>query len=326
MRSLAIARDDRFARSDSSPPSAVRNDSYGLVQRFPKIQIVMTVNQDQRYHMDKRQVRDSFARAADSYDQAAVLQREVGQRMLERLDLVRLQPAVVLDVGAGTGIATAALARRYKKARVAALDIALPMLMQARRRAPWLRKIHCVCADAERPPFADACCDLIFSNLTLQWCNDLDKVLQALRRLLRPGGLLMFTTLGPDTLKELRESWAAVDRYSHVNAFLDMHDVGDALVRARFADPVMDVERMTLTYRDAQALMRDLKTLGSHNVTAGRPRALTGKGRLKAVIAAYERHRRDGVLPASYEVVYGHAWAPAAEPGTARVPLATLRR
>ncbi|MDE2088384.1 MAG: malonyl-ACP O-methyltransferase BioC [Gammaproteobacteria bacterium] len=286
----------------------------------------MTVNQDQRYRLDKRQVRDSFARAANIYDQAAVLQREVAQRMLERLDLVRLQPAVVLDVGAGTGIATAALAKRYKKARVAALDIALPMLMQARRRAPWFRKIHCVCADAEHPPFADACCDLIFSNLTLQWCNDLDKVLQALRRLLRPGGLLMFTTLGPDTLKELRESWAAVDRHSHVNAFLDMHDVGDALVRAWFADPVMDVERMTLTYRDARALMRDLKMLGSHNVTAGRPRALTGKGRLKAMIAAYERQRRDGVLPASYEVVYGHAWAPAADPATARVPLSTLRR
>ncbi|MGD8617251.1 MAG: malonyl-[acyl-carrier protein] O-methyltransferase BioC, partial [Gammaproteobacteria bacterium] len=144
-----------------------------------------------------------------------------------------------------------------------------------------------------------------------------------LRRVLRPGGLLLFTTLGPDTLRELRDSWAAVDGYSHVNLFLDMHDVGDRLVRARFADPVMDVERLTLTYPDVWKLMRDLKQVGAHNVTTGRPRGLMGKSHMRRLGAAYERYRTDGVLPASYEVVHGHAWAASDE---VSVPLERLRR
>jgi malonyl-CoA O-methyltransferase len=264
--------------------------------------------------IDKRSARRAFDQAAADYDQAAVLQREIAGRMLERLDYVRLEPRVVLDLGAGTGYAVEALQRRYRKARVLALDFSLAMLRSASRRGSWLRRPRCVCADAEALPLADGSVDLIFSNATLQWCNDIDHTFRELLRVLSPGGLLMFTTFGPDTLKELRAAWAAADGFSHVSPFPDMHDLGDALVRARFAEPVMDAERLTVTYATVRALMGDLKLLGARNATTGRPRGLTGRERLRAVEAAYEAHRRDGRLPASYEVVYGHAWAPMQRP------------
>jgi malonyl-CoA O-methyltransferase len=264
--------------------------------------------------IDKRQARRAFERAAPTYDAAAALQREVGQRMMERLDLIRLRPSRILDLGSGTGEFSHALRRRYRKAEVVALDLALNMLRRARRRGSWLRRPGCICGDAERLPFAAGSFQFIFSNLMLQWCQDLEPVFGELHRVLAPGGLLMFTTLGPDTLMELRASWEAADGYSHVNRFIDMHDVGDALVRTRWAEPVMDAERITVTYREARTLMGDLKHLGAHNITAGRPRGLTGRRRLQRMLQAYETYRHDGVLPASYEVVYGHAWVPSSQP------------
>lgn len=292
------------------------------------------MSEDRPFYLDKRLIRDSFERAAARYDEAAVLQREVGKRMLERLDLVRIDPKTVVDVGCGTGVATAALMKKYRKAQVVGLDIALSMLAGARKRAPWFRTLYAVCGDAEDLPLGEASCDLLFSNLTLQWCADLDRTLREFRRVLKPGGLLMFSTLGPDTLTELRQSWAAADGFNHVNAFIDMHDIGDALMRVRLAEPVMDAERFMLTYKDIFALMRDLKTLGAHNVTAGRAHGLTGRRRLQVMGDAYERFRSDGLLPATYEVVYGHAWAPrdseinrrTQDPGVAVFPLSQLRR
>ena len=258
---------------------------------------------------EKRLARRSFEQAAQSYDAAAVLQQEVAQRLLERLDLMKLEPARVLDLGCGTGYCIPELMSRYKRADIVALDIARPMLEQARRRGRWLHRPRCVCGDAERLPFEDESFDLVFSNLMLQWCVDLDAAFAELQRVLRPGGLLLFTSFGPDTLKELRDSWAQVDGDTHVNAFLDMHDVGDALVKTRFADPVMDVERITVTYPDVWKLMRELKQIGAHNVTVGRPRGLTGKSNMQQLVNAYERYRQAEVLPASYEIVNGHAWA-----------------
>jgi malonyl-CoA O-methyltransferase len=291
----------------------------------------------ERFEIDKRGVRAAFDRAAPGYAAVAVLQREIGQRLLERLDLIRLQPGAVLDAGAGTGELSDALGRRYAGARIVSLDIAPAMLSRARDHAPrvarWRGRRLFVCADAERLPLAGRCVDMVISNLMLQWCNDLDAVLAGFRRVLRTGGLLMFTTLGPDTLKELRASWAGVDGHNHVNAFIDMHDIGDALLRLGFCEPVMDREDLTLTYADATALMRDLKTLGAHNITGGRPRGLTGRRRLAQVIAAYEGFRRDGRLPATWEVLYGHCWMPdreTADPAdndaTVRIPLSDLTR
>lgn len=258
--------------------------------------------------IDKAQVRRSFDRAATAYDAVAVLQREIADRLLERLDYVRLEPQRVLDLGAGTGHAIGGLQRRYRKAQVIAVDFAHGMLLQARRRGGWWRRPQCVCADAELLPLADASVDLIVSNATLQWC-DLPRALAECQRVLRPNGLLMFTTFGRDTLIELRQAWSAVDEDAHVSPFLDLHDIGDALVRTRFADPVIDVERLTLTYATVRELMVDLKTLGAHNAMLARPRGLTGRARLLALEQAYEIHRCAGRLPASYEVVYGHAWA-----------------
>ena len=260
--------------------------------------------------IDKRQARRAFSRAADNYDEVAVLQREIGGRMLERLDYVKLEPSVVLDAGCGTGVATEALARRYRKARVLALDFALPMLRRARRRGPWLRKPLCVCGDIEHLPLRTQTVDLVFSNAALQWSNDPGRVFGELLRVLKPGGLLMFTTFGPDTLKELRTAWSTVDGHSRVSPFVDMHDLGDALVRAGFAEPVMDAEWMTLTYGDVDGLMRDLKVLGAANATADRPRGMTGRASFEAMRASYDAFRVDDRLPATYEVVYGHAWAP----------------
>lgn len=286
--------------------------------------------------LDKRRVRQAFENSAADYDQVAVLQREVAARMLERLDVIRITPASILDAGAGTGQVTRALLRRYRGSRVIALDVALAMLRQTRTSVGWLRKPLVVCGDMESLPLADSSVDLICSSLTLHWCNDLDRVLRELRRVLAPGGLLMLTTLGPDTLKELRVSWAAIDQYTHVNGFIDMHDIGDAIMRTGFTEPVMDVETMCLTYANVERLMRELKRLGAHNNTYGRPRGLMGKHRLQRLYREYERFRlANGTLPASYEIIYGLAWAGHAQPaargtpsGTreVRIPLEKLRR
>ncbi len=265
---------------------------------------------EDRYTIAKAHIRQSFDKSASRYDEVAVLQREVANRVLERLDLVKMEPKRILDLGCGTGLNSKALNKRYKKAQVLSLDLSPGMLKEARKHKGWLSKQRFVCGDAESLPLADDSVDLIFSSLTIQWCSNLDRVFSECFRVLRPGGLLMFATLGPDTLHELRNSWKSVDGHNHVNAFIDMHDIGDAMIRARLADPVMDVETITMTYNEVMALMRDLKVLGAHNMTGGRSRHLTGKERLRAMTEAYESYRKDGLLPASYEVVYGHAWAP----------------
>jgi malonyl-CoA O-methyltransferase len=275
---------------------------------------------DSEFVIDRREVRRAFGHAAADYDVAAELQRRVRGELLERLDLVRIDPAAVLDLGAGTGHATLALKRRYPKAQVVALDLAPSMLREAARRQTLLRRFRRVCADAAQLPFRPACFDIVFSSLMLQWCNDPDRVFAECRRVLKPGGLLTFTSFGPDTLVELRRAWAAADDRVHVSRFIDMHDLGDALLRAGLAEPVMDVERIVLGYGEVRDLMRDLKTIGAHNASAGRPRGLTGKGSFARMLDAYEGNRRDGRLPATYEVVFGHAWAPVTEPPRRRSP------
>ena len=263
--------------------------------------------------VDKRLVRRAFEKAAAGYDAAAVLQHEVCQRMLARLDYVKLAPAAVLDAGCGTGNVTAALRVRYPRAVLYELDIALGMVRQACARVSWLDRVRGrgvvpVCGDIEKLPLRAGVANMVWSNLALQWVREPPRAFAELRRVLAPGGLLMFSTFGPDTLKELRAAYQGTDRYNHVNQFVDMHDVGDMLVHAGFADPVMDMEYITLTYNDVKAVMQDLRSIGAHNATAGRATGMMGKKAWGRVLENYERFRRDGKLPATFEVIYGHAW------------------
>ena len=284
------------------------------------------------FQLDKAGVRAAFDRASVTYEAAAVLQARVADELLGRLEPFDFHPQVILDLGAGTGRAAAELKRRYRRSQVIALDLAPGMLQQAARHQSLFRRFERVCADAVRLPLQSASVDIVFSNLMLQWCDPLDEVFAEIRRVLKPQGFFTFTTFGPDTLKELRAAWAEADTHNHVNRFLDMHDVGDALVRAGLVEPVLDVDRTQLTYSDGIALMRDLKCIGARNATAGRPRALVSRARLQRVLAAYDSFRKDGRLPATYEVVYGAAWGSAGRPaatvtaGEVRISPADIRR
>ena len=266
------------------------------------------MNRSDPFALARTSVRNTFDRAGASYEAAALLQSNVAAELLSRLEPFAFAPAVVLDLGAGTGRCSAQLKRRYRRAHVLALDLAPGMLQAAARHQRWLRRFECICADAAALPLSAGSVDVIFSNLMLQWCGPPDEVFAEARRVLKPQGFFAFSTFGPDTLCELREAWGE-DGHTHVNRFLDVHDIGDALMRAGFAEPVLDVERMTVTYPDALGLMRDLQAIGARNVTAGRARTLTGKGRLRQMRERYETYRRDGTLPATYEVIYAAAWS-----------------
>lgn len=264
---------------------------------------------------DLPRIRRAFARAAPGYDAVAALQREVETRLLEQCDApTDNAPQRVLDLGCGPGRASIALAARWPQAHVLSVDIALPMLQLAQPRNAWwklpTKRSARICADAAALPFADTSLDVIFSSLCLQWLEDLPAVLAGFRRVLRPGGLLLFSTFGPDTLIELREAFAAADAGDPVSHFAPMQAVGDALQSVGFRDPVLHRDRFTLTYPEPRALMHELRALGAANARADRRRTLTGKTRMQRVFDAYETLRRDGALPSSWEVIYAQAFAP----------------
>lgn len=268
---------------------------------------------DPDFYVNKSLSRRSFEQAAKEYDDAAILQREVATRLVERLDYMLIEPSIILDVGVGTGYCTLDLVQRYPNSQVIGLDIAQAMLEQTRSKLSSNKKVNYLACDVEKIALADNSVDLVISSLTVQWCNDYLKAFSELKRVLKPGGCILFTSFGPDALKELRHCWYKVDSDQHVNSFIDMHHIGDALLQAGFENPVMDNETIIITYKDVYQIMRDLKTIGAHNVLNGRRHSLTGKNRLQAMIAEYETFRADGVLPMSYEIVYGHAWIADAE-------------
>jgi len=255
-------------------------------------------------------VRGLADRAARHYDSAAWLPRQVAIALVEHLQPVRMQPARILDAGAGTGICSRLLARLYPSARVIALDSSKRMLDRGRGRWPqWFSKRTAACGDAECLPLADSSIDLLVSNLMLPSCPFPDKALAEFHRVLAPGGLLMLSSLGPDTLWELRKSWLTVDADKvHVHAFFDMHDLGDAMLRAGFQDVVMDAERVTGNYPNLRALTTELKNLGATNAALGCRKGLTTGAQFAQVTQAYEAFRNASYLPASFEVVFGHAW------------------
>jgi malonyl-CoA O-methyltransferase len=256
--------------------------------------------------LDARLARRRFERAAAGYAEASRLESEIGARMLERLDYVKLAPRRVLD--AGSGPPQRALGRRYPAAEVIAFDFALAMLRTGKKRIFERNPPKAVCGDFTRLPLAAASVDLVWSNMALHWAADPLQALREFHRVLAPDGLLMFSALGPDTLAELRAA-AGEER---VHAFADMHDLGDMLLAAGFAEPVMDMERLTLVYADGAALLADLRASGQTSARADRARGLAGRRFLAGLHARLARHSRDGKLPVSFEVVYGHAWrAPA---------------
>ncbi|MGH8145911.1 MAG: malonyl-ACP O-methyltransferase BioC [Rhodanobacteraceae bacterium] len=259
--------------------------------------------------LDLRQVRHAFARAAQTYEQHDALQREVETRLLDNLDYYDGKPERVLDVGCGTARGTARLKKRWRDAEVIALDVSLPMLRQARRHAGWWKPFTRVCADASALPLPDHSMDVVYSNLCMQWCDAPQTLLAELARVLKPGGFLVASSLGPDTLSELRAAWATVDQtQAHVGRFLDMHEVGDAALAAGLKDPVLDTDHIVMQYPDVRTLLADLKGLGATNADVARARSLTGKTRFKAMLDAYEAQRRDGRIPATWEVLTMHAW------------------
>jgi len=268
------------------------------------------------FHIDKRQVRRNFGRAARTYEQHDALQREVQNLLLERLDFYLETPNLVVDVGAGTGRGAALLKKRYAKTQVLATDLALPMLRAAKQHASWLKPFQRVCAEATALPLPDHSVDVLHSNLCFQWIDDLPALFGECVRVLKPGGLLLFSTFGPDTLKELRAAWAQADQQPHVSRFLDMHDLGDAMIAAGLRDPVLDVDRYTLTYSEPRLLLKELQGLGATNADTTRERGLTGKKHYRQMLDAYEGMRANGRIPATWEVVTAHAWGP--PPGQSR--------
>lgn len=256
----------------------------------------------------------SFGAASSHYDAAALLQTQVREELLSRLVLLREKPRTVIDLGAGTGLGAKALKRAFPRAQVNAVDFSAAMLEQTRRHSRFWRPIRCIEADARSLPFESASIDLVFSSLMLQWIDPLDDALQEIRRVLRPGGLLLASSFGPQTLQELRAAWSAADDAVHVNDFVDMHDFGSALQRAGFTEPVLDVDRHLRHYADARALMREIKAIGAHNVHSARRRGLTGRAAFNRMCAAYESQRTPQGLPATWEVVYAVAWRAEAAP------------
>ncbi len=263
------------------------------------------------FQLDRNQVRRAFSRAANCYEQHDALQREVGNRLREHLEFFDQPVRRVLDLGAGTGLGTVALQQHYPKAKLIAADLALPMLQQARHHAGWRgRRFARVATDARQLPFADASFDVLYSNLCIQWLETPQTLFVELLRVLRPGGFLLLTSFGPDTLQELRRAWAyADDQYPHVSRFLDMHDLGDAALLAGLRDPVLSSEALQMTYPDVAALLRELKGLGATNADQSRQRGLTGKSRYQRMLQAYPQ-QADGRIGSSWEIVTLHGHAP----------------
>lgn len=269
--------------------------------------------------IDRRVLSQAFGSASGRYDEAAVLQRTVRQELLERLEHFSAKPKVVIDLGAGTAAATRDLKARYPTATVVAADLSLGMLQHAQKASSWLdrlrtsKRIDMTAVDAHQLPFRSGSVDLVFSNLMLQWC-DLDQVFAEVRRVLSPQGWFVFSTFGVGTLQELRSAWAAVDTRHRVHEFFDMHDIGSALGRAGLREPVLDVDRHSLTYSDPISLMRSIKEIGAGNAAQDRPRGLTSPRVLQAVSEGYPRSCGQTDIVATWEIVYGAAFGAPTQP------------
>lgn len=251
----------------------------------------------------------AFGKQAAAYELAAKVQQEIGERLFERLQYLKISPQRILDLGCGPGVFSRELSVMYPKAQIVGLDIAQSMLVQARKKQSWRRKWSLVTADMKHMPFATGMFDLVFANQVIHWGSPLPHVFREINRVMNVNGCLMFTTLGPDTFQELRMAWSGANQYAHVNEFMDMHDIGDSLMAEHFLEPVMDMELLSVHYETLPQLLNALKTQGVRNINPERNQGLTGKSAWKQFEKNYANFLTDkGKYPLTYEVVYGHAW------------------
>ncbi len=259
--------------------------------------------------VSRDQVKTAFAKAATSYNEAAVVQKEILVRLLDKLNVLQEGHVhALLDIGSGTGLASNSLRKQYGETSYYAIDFALPMLAWARNEYKANYQ-YAVCGEVESLPFQERSLDIIFSASTFQWCNDIGAAFQESCRVLKDQGLLLFSSFGPDTLKELRHCFAQVDEHPHVSAFIDMQSLGDGLLASGFQSPVMESETITVEYSDPMQLLKDLQDTGATNHLEQRARGLMTRRRLNDVMREYEKFvLPNGKYPASYEVIYGHGW------------------
>lgn len=263
---------------------------------------------DTKHYLNTSDVQRRFDRAARGFDTADFAHGVTRDGLLSRIAATVVDAHVVVDLGAGTGAAMQPLRQRFRGADIIALDISRKMLDRCRTRGSWFSKPKLIQADATSLPFANQSVDVIFSNMLLPWVNDSAKFAREISRVLRQDGLFAFTTLGPDSLFTLRQAWAEVDDYDHVNRFQDMHDLGDAMVGAGLRDPVLDVDRLLVTYASADKLFRDLTATGARNSLSNRRRSLSGRSGIDAVRSRLDAGRVRGKLQLPLELIYGHCW------------------
>lgn len=257
----------------------------------------------------KTEICNAFNAHAAEYEQVAVAQKEIGERLFERLDYLKIQPRYILDLGCGTGFFSQQLKKRYPKAHIVGLDLAFMMLSHAKKTQHLFKKWPLIQADMTSMPFPAGLFDLVFANQVIHWVHPMATVLREVSRVMNADGCFMFSTLGPDTFRELREAWAQVNHYAHTNQFVDMHEWGDALLAEHFIDPVVDMEMLAVHYATLPKLLQALKAQGVRNINSERNPGLTGRKSWRAFEEAMLQCRTEkGQVPLTYEVVYGHAW------------------
>lgn len=263
---------------------------------------------DDNSALNSKDVQRRFDRAASGFDAVDFVHSATRDGLLARLEPMTIEARTIVDLGAATGSARRLLARRFRRARVVAVDLSLQMLESARQKQSRYSRTSALQANAEALPFADQSIDIVFANMLLPWVSEPARMFGEIARVLRKDGLFLFATLGPDSLGEIRRAWGSVDGGEHVNRFPDMHNIGDAAVRAGLRDPVLDVDQLSVTYRDSGTLFQDLTAMGARNCLQHRERSLAAAARFKAMAAALDELRRDGLLTLNLELIYGHCW------------------
>lgn len=257
----------------------------------------------------KNLIAAAFNKVANNYETVAQMQIEIGERLFERLFLLKIKPKFILDLGCGTGYFTKKLKNLYPSAYVVSLDMADDMLKQVKLKQSFFKKFGMVNADMHKLPFMDGQFDLVFSNQVVHWSNNFAALMAEIYRVMAKDGCLMFSTLGPDTFQELRQAFSYLDNFSHVNEFMDMHDLGDILYATNYADPVIDMEMLTAHYESLPKMLASLKKQGVINISSNRKSTLSGKNTFKKLELAMTRFITENTMyPLTYEVVFGHAW------------------